>query len=160
MAATPLAATTRFFAPEVTKIVFCTTVANKSAPTRSEINAGKELSGQVSAVNGFTVSSGLIDAPDYGNRFTSRNPGRTEVADSSLTFYQSQDTNDVRLVLPRNTTGFILMMWGGDVPTQRMDVFPVTVTSAGKSIPDNADADITVQFAITSVPAEDVVIPA
>lgn len=160
MAATPLAATIRFFAPEVTKIVFCATVANKNSPTRAEINAGKELSGQVSAVNGFTVSSGLIDAPDYGNRFTSRNPGRTEVADSSLTFYQSQDTNDVRRVLPRNTTGFILMMWGGDVPTQMMDVFPVTVTSAGKSIPDNADADIMVQFAITSVPAEDVTIPA
>lgn len=160
MAATPLAATTRFFAPEVTKIVFCSTVANKNAPTRTEINAGKELSGEVSAVNGFTVSSGLIDAPDYGNRFTGRNAGRTEVADSSLTFYQSQDTNDVRLVLPRNTTGFILMMWGGDVATQRMDVFPVQVISAGKSIPDNADADIVIQFAITSVPAEDVVIPA
>ena len=160
MAATPIAKATRFFAPEVTKIVFCATVANKSAPTRSEINAGKELSGEVSAVNGFTVSSGLIDSPDYGNRFTSKTPGRTEVADSSLTFYQSQDTNDVRSLLPRNTTGFILMMWGGDVPTQKMDVFPVTVTSAGKSIPDNADADIVVSFAITSVPAEDVTIPA
>lgn len=160
MAATPIAKTTRFFAPEVTKICFLPTVANKNAPTRSEINAGKDLSGEVSAVNGFTVTSGLIDAPDYGSRFTSRNPGRTEVADSSLTFYQSQDTNDIRTVLPRNTTGFILMMWGGDVPTQKMDVFPVTVTSAGKSIPDNADADITVAFAITSVPAEDVTIPA
>ena len=160
MAATPIAAATRFFAPEVSKIVFCATVANKSSPLRTEINAGKELSGECSAVNGFTVSSNLIDAPDYGSRFTSRNAGRTEVADSSLVFYQSQDTADVRTLLPRNTTGFILMMWGGDVPTQKMDVFPVTVTSVGKSIPDNADADITVSFAITSVPVEDVAIPA
>lgn len=160
MPATPIAATTRFFAPEVTKIVYVLTLANKSAPTRAEINGGKELSGQVSAVNGFTVSSGLIDAPDYGSRFTSKTPGRTEVANSSLTFYQSQDTNDIRRVLPRNTTGYILIMWGGDVPTQMMDVFPITVTSVGKSIPDNADADIVVQFAITSIPAEDVTIPA
>lgn len=160
MAATPIAAATRFFAPEVTKIVFCVTVANKNSPTRSEINAGTELANEVSAVNGFTVSSNLIDAPDYGHRFVSKTPGRTEVADSSLVFYQSQNTNDVRSILPRGTTGFILIMWGGDVPTQKMDVFPVTVTSAGKAIPDNADADITINFAITSVPAEDVTIPA
>lgn len=160
MTATPLAPTTRFFAPEVTKIVFCPDVANKAAPTRVEIDAGTSLEKECSAVNGFTVSSGLIDAPDYGSRFTAKNAGRTEVADSSLTFYQSQDTDDVRNVLPRGTTGFVLIMWGGDVPTQKMDVFPVEVTSAGKSIPDNADADITIQFAITSVPAEDVAIPA
>jgi hypothetical protein len=160
MAATPLAATDRFFAPTITKIVFCAAVANKLSPTRTEINAGKEVSGECSAVNGFTVSGNQIDAPDYGTEFTSKTPGRTEAADSSLVFYQSRNTNDVRNVLPRGTTGFVLMMWGGDVPTQKMDVFPVTVTSAGKSIPDNADADITVMFAITSKPAEDVVIPA
>lgn len=160
MAATPIAKTTRFFAPEVSKIVFCPTVANKNSPTRAEINAGKELSGEVSTVNGFTVTSNMINAPDYGSRFDSQNAGRTQVANSDLTFYQSQDTNDIRTVLPRNTTGFILMMWGGDVPTQKMDVFPVTVTSAGKAIHDNADADIQVQFAITSTPAEDVTIPA
>jgi hypothetical protein len=160
MAATPIASTDRFFAPTVTKIVFCAAVADKSAPTRSEIDAGTELSGEVSEVNGFTVNGAQIDAPDYGTRFTSKTPGRTEAADSSLKFYQSRDTDDIRAILPRDTQGFILLMWGGDVPTQKMDVFPVTVTSAGKSIPDNADADITVMFAITSEPAEDVTIPA
>ena len=150
----------RFFAPEITKIVFCVTVADKTLPTRSEIIAGKQLLSEVSAVNGFNVSSNMIDAPDYGSRFTSQTPGRTSVADSSLVFYQSKDTHDIREVMPRGTTGFILIMWGGDVPAQLMDVFPVEVTSAGKSIPDNADADITVMFAITSEPVEDVVIPA
>lgn len=160
MAATPIAGVDRFYAATVTKIVFCPAVADKSAPTRSEINAGTELSGQVSEVNGFTVNGALIDTPDYGSRFTSKIPGRTEAADSSLKFYQDRATDDVRSLLPRDTQGFILMMWGGDVPTQKMDVFPVTVTSAGKSIPDNAAADITVMFAITGVPAEDVAIPA
>jgi hypothetical protein len=160
MGATPITETQRFFAPEVTQIIFVGTLADKTAPTRSEINGGKALQKECSAVDGFTVSSNLIDAPDYGSRFTSRNAGRTEVADSSLTFYQSQDTDDIRRDLPRGTTGYILIMWGGDVPTQLMDVFPVEVTSVGKSIPDSADADIQVQFAITSVPAEDVAIPA
>jgi hypothetical protein len=162
MSATPITSTKgkRFFAPEVTQIVFCGTLADYNNPTRAEIDGGKRLEKECSAVNGFTVGSNLIDAPDYGSRFTSRNAGRTEVPDSSLTFYQADDTNDVRRDLPRGTTGYVLFLWGGDVPTQLMDVFPVEVTSAGKSIPDNADADITVQFAITSVPAEDVAIPA
>lgn len=160
MAATPIARTKRFFAPEVTQIVIVTTLANKNSPTRAEIDGGKEVSGEVSAVNGFNVESNMIDAPDYGSRFTSQNSGRTQAQNSSLTFYQDQTTNDVRSWLSRGTTGYVLMMWGGDVPNQKMDVFPFEVASAGKSIPDNADADIVVNFAITSEPAEDVVIPA
>lgn len=160
MSATPLTTTDRFFAKGVSKIVFCSTLANKNSPTRSEIDGGKELSGEVSQVNGFNTTSNLIDAPDYGSRFNSKTPGMIEAADSSLQFYQDKTTHDVREILPRDTTGYILIMWGGDVPTQLMDVFPVTVSSVTKSIPDNADADITVSFAITSIPAEDVAIPA
>lgn len=160
MAATPLAATDRFFAKKITKIVFAATVADKNGPTRSEINAGTELSGQCSEVNGFGTTSNLIDTPDYGSTFTSKIPGTTEASDSSLKFYQDRTTDDIRALLPRDTTGYVIIMWGGDVPTQMMDVFPVTVSAAPKSIPDNAAADITINFAITSEPAEDVAIPA
>ncbi|MGI5232860.1 hypothetical protein [Actinoallomurus sp. CA-142502] len=160
MAATPLATTDRFYAKKVTKIVFAATVANKNSPTRSEINAGKELSGQCSEVNGFNTTSNLIDTPDYGSDFTGKIPGDVQAADSSLKFYQDRATADIRTLLPRGTTGYILIMWGGDVPTQLMDVFPVTVSSVSKTIPDNAAADMTVSFAITSEPAEDVTIPA
>lgn len=160
MAATPLAATDRFYAKKVTKIVYASALASKASPTRSEINGGKELSGQVSEVNGFGVQGNLLDTPDYGSTFTGKIPGPTEAGDSSLKFYQSRDTNDIRRLLPRGTTGFIIIMWGGDVPTQLCDVFPVTVSGAPKSIPDNAAADITINFAITSEPAEDVAIPA
>lgn len=162
MSATPITSTKgkRFFAPGVTQIVFVGNLSDYTSPTRLEIDGGKQLQKECFAVNGFTVSSNLIDAPDYGSDFTSRNSGRTEVADSSLAFYQANDTDDVRSDLPRGTIGYVLILWGGDVEGQYMDVFPVEVTSAGKSIPDNADADITVQFAITQVPAEDVEIPA
>lgn len=160
MAATPLAATDRFYAKRVTKIVFAAAVSDKSTPTRSEINAGTELSGQCSEINGFGVNGNLFDTPDYGTTFTSKIPGTTEAPDSSLKFYQSRDTDDIRALMPRDTTGFIIIMWGGDVPTQLCDVFPITVSSVSKSLPDNAAADVTVSFAITSEPAEDVAIPA
>lgn len=160
MAATPITTAQRYFAPEICKINFLPAVANKNSPTRSEINAGTDLTPEISAINGWAVTSNLIDAPDYGSRFTSKTPGRTDAADSSLTFYASQDTTDVRELLPRDTTGYVVIMWGGDVPAQKCDVFPVKVSSNEKNLPDNADADIVVHFAITSVPAEDVAIPA
>jgi hypothetical protein len=158
------AAPVKFFAVGTTKIVFCTSISNPSSPTRSELDAGIPLCkpdrDDVSAINGFTVSSNLIDAPSYGSRFTSRIPGRTEVSDSSITFYQDITGDDMRSVLARDTSGYVVIMWGGDVEDSKMDVFPVTVSSVGKSAPDNAAADLTVTFAITSLPAEDVSIPA
>jgi hypothetical protein len=154
----------KFFAVGTTEILFCATIADKTSPTRAELTAGIPLCqpdrDDVSAINGWTVSSSLIDAPSYGTRFTSKIPGRTEVADSSITFYQDKTGADVREVLPRDTTGYVVIMWGGDVPASKMDVFPITVSSVGKSGPDNAAADLTVNFAITSIPAEDVAIPA
>ncbi|MDN3356085.1 hypothetical protein [Actinomadura sp. DC4] len=160
MAATPIADTERFFAPEVTKIVFITELDDKTSPTRVEINGGLELSGEVSDASGWNVSSAQIDTPDYGKRFTGKIGGRTEVADSSLKMYQSQTTDDVRRVLPRTTRGYILIMWGGDIADQMMDVYPVEVLSNGKTIPDSAAADITIAFSITDEPVENVLIPA
>lgn len=160
MGATPITAVKRFYAPEITKIAFCTTVAAKNAPTRSNIDAGTEVLPEVSAVNGFQITGNTIDSPDYGSRFTPQTVGRTQVGDCSLVFYQDQETNDVRTWLTEGETGFVLIMWGGDVEGQLMDVFPVQVLSCGLSIPDNANADITVAFAITSKPAVNIVIPA
>ena len=153
----------KFFAVGTTKILFCATIANKNSPTRAELTAGIPLCepdrDDVSAINGWTVTSNLLDAPSYGTRFTSKIAGRTEVSASSLTFYQDVTGADVREVLPRDTSGYVVIMWGGDVPSSKMDVFPVTVSSVGKSGPDNAAADLTIDFAVTSIPAEDVTIP-
>ncbi|GLY81836.1 hypothetical protein [Actinoallomurus iriomotensis] len=160
MSATPIPRTKRFFAPGITKIVICTVLNDYKNPTRSEIDGGKEVSGEVSAVNGFNVTSNMIDAPDYGGTFTSQNSGRTQAADSSLTFYQDKFTDDARRWLSRGTTGFVIFMWGGDVPDQLCDVFPFEVASVGKQIPENADADMVVAMPVTAEPAEDVAIPA
>lgn len=159
MAAPNITPTTRFFAVGVTRVVYCASVSVKTAPTRAEINAGTDLSNEINATNGFSVGSNLIDAPDIGTTFTSKVIGRTESPDSSLTMYQSLTTADIRSVLPRGTTGFILIMWGGDVAGRKMDVYPVTVASVPKNLDDNKASDLQINFAITSQPAEDVSIP-
>lgn len=160
MPATPLSAVSRFFSTGTTKYVFCVTVANKLAPTRSEINNGTDISGEIKAVDGWKVTSELIDVPDLNSRFTSKIPGRTSADDSSLTLYADPSGSDARTLFPRDTTGFILRMDGGDVTGRKMDVFPVRVSAVPKDMGTGDDAaTLMVQFAITSEPAENVSIP-
>lgn len=165
MAVTPLDPTTRYIRPGITKVYFVPTLASKDAPTRTELDAATDLTPEIAEVSGWTVSSDLVETPAWGTRFTSKVAGMVTADDSSITFYASQDTQDVRTVLPRDTTGFVVWMDGGDVSGATntdllMDVFPVTVSSVSKLRTASDPAEIEVSFAITSEPAEDVVIPA
>lgn len=161
MAAPDIAASTRFFNRGTTIVVFCTAISNKSAPSRSEINAGTDLSNEVASVDGWVVTSNQIETPDLGTTFTSKIPGSTSADDGKITFYEDIGGADARTLFPRGTNGYILWMDGGDVAGRKMDVFPVRVASQGKtrSVDDNA-ATVEIMYAITGEPAENVAIPA
>jgi hypothetical protein len=161
MAATPIATVSRFFPTGTTKYIFCPSVANLSAPTRSEINAGTDLSPEIAEVEGWQVTSELIDVPDINSRFTSKIPGRTSADDSSITFYADPSGADARTLFPRDEEGVILRMDGGDVAGRKMDVFPIRVSSVPKEMGTGDGAGtLQVMFAITREPAENVTIPA
>ncbi|WP_327047293.1 hypothetical protein OG320_05210 [Microbispora sp. NBC_01189] len=160
MPATPIAQETRFFNPETSKLYWVPSIANKLSPTRSELNAGTDLSRAVADVNGWQVSSEMIDVPDMGSRFVSKIPGRISANDSSITYYMDRAGIDARTVMPRDATGWMVWLDGGDVAGRKMDVFPVTVSSHGKSRSVGSEpARITIQYAITGEPAENVTIP-
>jgi len=158
---TAITPSVRFFRPGTTKVYWVTTIVTYTAPTRTEINAGKDLSGEIAEINGFTVASDTVPTPDLGTRFVPKIAGRINADDSSLNFYASSTGfTDARSVLPRDTTGFLIIMDGGDVATTgRMDVLPCTVTSVPKLRALEDPAQVQVTFAITRVPAEDVTIP-
>lgn len=160
MPAGNITASTRYFRPGTTSIVFATSVATQSSPTRAEINAGTDLRNEVAAVDGWAPTSEFLETPDLGTRFTSRVAGRISADDSSLTFYSSLNSVDVRSLLPRDTTGFILFMDEGDTAGRKMDVFKVTVASAPKMRSIDDVSQIQVTFAITASPSENVTIPA
>lgn len=159
MAAIP--SSERFFAPEISKVYFATDIETPGAYTRAEVTASVDLTGEIAELSGFSVTSNMIDTPDLGSRFTRQIGGRTSVEASSITFYADKKGVDVRSVLPRGTKGFLIFMDGGDVAASKSDVYPVEVTSLGKvrSTGDNA-SQLTANFAVTGVPAEDVAIPA
>lgn len=157
-----LPATERFFAPEISKVYYLPTIAAADLePTRAEITAGTDLTNEIADLSGWTVTSAMINAPDLGRRFVSQIGGRTNVEASSLTFYADLGGDDVRAVLPRDTTGYIVFADQGDATGLPADVFPVKVTSVGKVRSTGEQAfQITITFAITRPPAEDIELPA
>jgi hypothetical protein len=159
MPPTPLSSTLRYIPPSVRKVYWVTTIATYTAPTRAELNAGTDLSAEIAEMSGFSVTSDTVDTPDLSTRFTAKIPGRITADDCSISFYASSNSSDVRTVLPRDTAGFVVLCWEGDVTGQKMDVYPAKVTA---SAPDGAMEDpekINVQFAITKIPAQNVTIP-
>jgi hypothetical protein len=162
MAAPAITASTRYTSRGSTKCYWVATISSKAAPTRSELNAGTDLSPQLMDAEGWSVESEQIETPDLATRYTSTIPGSITAEDSSLTMYASKNGVDARALLPRDAVGFIVWLDGGDVAANKMDVFPVTVSSVSKQrSASGEDADtLVISFAITSEPAENVAVPA
>jgi hypothetical protein len=161
VAPTPLTSTLRYIPPGTRKVYWLTTIASyATAVTRAEINAGTDLTNEIASMSGFTVNSASTDTPDLSTRFTAKIPGRITADDSSISFYASSTSADVRTVLPRDTAGFVIILPEGDVPTQKMDVFPAKVSSTAVDTTMEDPAQVNVQFTITKIPALNLVIPA
>jgi hypothetical protein len=161
VAAPNIVASTRYARFGVTRVVYALSVSNYLSPTRAEINAGQDLSNEVAEINGFQVTSNFIDTPDLASSFTPKIAGRTSSDDSSITMYASLNSTDVRGILPRGTTGFLMWFDEGDVPGRKYDIYPITVGSVAKErSTDDVASRLVVSVAITRVPAENVTVPA
>lgn len=159
MAPTPLTPTTRYFPPGTRKVYWITTAASYLAPTRGELNAGTDLSAEVAAMAGWAINSATADTPDMGSRFTSQIPARLDANGSQITFYLSQNSSDVRTLLPRDVNGYVVVLWEGDVTGQKMDVFPVRVMTDANETNTETPGQTTVMFSVTKLPAINVTIP-
>lgn len=161
MAATPITASTRFINVGTTVVLWVPSISDKSAPTRSELNAGTDLVGENSASSGWSVKTDLVETPTMANRFTSKIPGRISADDSSLTMYMDLGGTDARSLMPVDTNGYVVWMDGGDVTGRLMDVYPVRVASHSKarSVEGKDAATVEIMFAITGQPAENITIP-
>lgn len=162
MATPAITKSTRYFDVGTTKCYYLPTIAAANlTPTRAEMNAGTDLSGEIVDLDGWSTEGDEIETPDLGTLFTSKIPGRTTADDCSLTFHADKAGNDVRTLLPRGTAGYIMWCDGGDVAANIAAVFEVRVRSNSvmRSAGDD-NARVQVQFSVTSEPNENVTIPA
>lgn len=160
MAPTPLTPTVRYVPQGVRKIYWVVTIATQASPTRSEMNAGVDLTAEIMSMSGFTLTSGTKPTADLSSRFTSQIPGEITSASSEIICWASSTSADARSVLTRDSAGFIITLWEGDVPTQKMDVWPVKVSATYIDTAVADPAQVHVQFTITKVPSLNVTIPA
>lgn len=162
MAGTPIAPITKFTSRGRSKTYWCTAIADISAPTRSELNAGTDITGQIMDASGWTVSSTQIPVPNADTRYTETIPGVIEAEASTITMYADVEGVDARVLMPRDEEGFIVRLDGGDVAANKCRVFPVTVSSVAVTTSLNGgEADTLVfSYAITTEPAENVAVPA
>lgn len=161
MPPTPLPAATRFSHRGETRIYAVGAIANKTAPTRAELNAGTDLTGSIVGAAGWEVTRNQEEDSDLGTKFAVQFPTDLTVADSSLTFRASRDGTDVRATLPRDTATNIVILHGGDVTGGKMDVYPMKVRTVSKPVEVTPGrAVVTVSFSPSAEPAENVTIPA
>lgn len=160
MPAPPLIPSTRYFPAGTRQVTWVPAMANYLAPTRAELNSGTDLTAQVSSINGFSVTANMVDTPDLGSKFVSQISGRLTAGASDITCYLSQNSIDARSLLTRGAAGNIVMFWEGDVPGNKMSVFPVTVVSQAPDTATDNPGTMTFSFAPTRVPAENLTVPA
>lgn len=149
---------TRYFMPGTTQILFCTAMANTSSPTFTELDNGYELTRDWADWSGWTVTTNFVKMPGLANRFVSQIPGRIEAVDSAMTFYEDKSQIDLRTLMPRDTTGFIVIANGG-LASAKGDIFKVQVATVTKVRDAEAAGKVHFQFAILEQPAEDVTLP-
>jgi hypothetical protein len=126
-------ATDRYFLPGTTKVIVVPSIADLAAgPTRLELNAGTDVSDEVSSISGWMITSESVPTPDLGKRFVSSVTGRLTAASSGLQFWADKAGVDIRELLVIDQETHIVFLDGGDVENNPMDVFKVTVASVGK----------------------------
>lgn len=161
MAAPEIGSHIRHISKGVAKCYFVETISNYAAPSRVELDAGRDLSSQIMEIDGWLTESESVETPNLKETFTSTIPGSTSVDDSSLTMYHDRDGDDVRALLARGDDGYIIWFYGGDVAGRKMSVFPVRVASVGVNVnTDDDPVSVQVNFNVTSEPAEYLAVPA
>lgn len=136
-------------------------------PTVAEVTAGTRVDAQLHTIDGFSYESQFIDAPNMAERFTPKELGEDQAADSTLGFYLLKGgTDTIRAVFVRGTAGFMVIFYEGiagatPAAADKADVWPVTVGSKSKIYSSgNELSRYNVRFAVTATPAEEVAIAA
>lgn len=158
-----LSSATRYTDLATSKIYWIPSIAATNlTPTRAELNAGTDVTGEVNDLSGFTVEGENIDTQSMGEEFRSVIPGATSAPDSSITYYASKTGTDIRALNPRGTSGNLGFMDGGDVAGQKMEVYPVTVTSVGviRSVVGGDATKVMINYSVTKKPGQGITIPA
>lgn len=163
MPARPLAPYPRYFPPGTRKYYWVTSIANQAAPTRAELNAGTDITGQVASVTGFVLQVNVSDVTPLGSSTvlwlnTTTDP--SSFGTNEIILYASQNSiDDARLVMPAGSAGFLVFLFEGDITGQLCEVWPANVNEMYFEQATDTPGEIHFEFTITGAPSQNVTIP-
>lgn len=102
------------------------TIANMASPTSTELDAGTDLTPQVTEVTGFSQTGSTVESQAASGPAL-KLPGPSSLDDSSITARLSKTSTDIRDVLPVGYAGYIVQFLDGRTTGRKMDVFKVVV---------------------------------
>jgi hypothetical protein len=161
---TPLATAAIRYGDNATTVVYWvpSIAATNLTPTRAELNAGTNIGVDLVDSDGWMVEAEQIDSQALNDAFQTKIPGSLSAPDSSLTFALSKNGVDIRTLNPRGASGNVCFLDGGDIAGNKMETYPVTVTSNAvmRSLQSKDIAKVKVGYAITKSPGQNLTVPA
>lgn len=165
MVATPLDPAVIYNNVENLTVYWVPTIADITAPTRAELDAGTDLTGNMptDGVTGFSTTGSTVPVSNLATGFTGDINNGYAVDKSSLKVYLSADpgqAGDVRTLLTRGTRGNVVLFDTQDVAAALMDIYPVQVNGLPKTRDTSTGTMVEVGFSSVATPAENVAVPA
>jgi hypothetical protein len=158
-----------YITPGRTEVAWVTTVAVPAVITAAEANAGVDITAFVTEMPSVPRATNLSDNSDLSSTFESRNIGTRGGDEITFIIKRHIATGDdtAYTTLDEDTAGFLVIARQGLATTgtfaisDRVDVFPVTVSSLEDGTPGRNDIDTAiVHVPVTSSPTRDQTIAA
>ena len=115
------------------KVALVDTIASISAPTVAELNAGTDITDQLTAdgLVGFQPDTAEVDTTSLASDFDTKKPGRSQYSGTMLRF-KKQDSDTVYDTYVKNTSTHVVIRRDGSAQSDawaasdEVEVYPVT----------------------------------
>lgn len=128
-----------------TRVAYVPTIANKSAPTVAELNAGILLQSTMTAdgLVGFEATTADVDTTSLASEFDTVTVGRDSFSNTMLRLKKQTGTDTIFDTLTKGTSGYVVIRryvaqataWAAD---QKVNVYPI-ICGRERELPPEAN---------------------
>lgn len=145
-----------------TRVYWVEDFVNYLTPTRAELDAGVDLSTIFNDYKGFSDKTSSVDVVVLATRSTGTISGEKKSEDASIVLLMDKQGADASDLIEEETEGYVVWLFGGDKPGNKMSVWPVqcSTTVPQPSIKGNEPDTMEFQFACPQEAAKNLTVPA
>jgi hypothetical protein len=147
----------KYAPPGISEVHWVTTIADYTAPTATELNAGTDLTAFVRSMPNLPRGLNLVDVATLDSKYEKRQVGTRGGDELTVEFLRDDATDTASTTLVEDTAGFLtiarkaLATAGTFAIGDEVDVYPATIGSVEDGTPGRNDPD----FAVARLVATD-----